>query len=69
MSDISPYEQNVIQAFKDACAANKVKEGGEPGASPDEVTKLLHERGQLSELDTVIDIADIMKGLRNRGRL
>lgn len=64
---MTPYEQNVVQAFKDACEANK--DSDNPGASPSEVTNLLAEREQLSKLDTVIDIADIMKGLRNRGHL
>lgn len=66
--NVSKYEGYIIQAFQDAVAANKEKDG-EAGASPHDVTQLMAERGQLTELDTVIDITDLMKGLRDRGLL
>lgn len=60
---MTSYEQNIVTAFKDLC-----KKNGD-GASPHEVTQELADRGQLSPMDTVIDIADQMKSLRNRGLL
>lgn len=66
---MSPYEEKIVKAFKDVCAKNKEAEGKEVGASPTEVTNLMAERGELAQLDTVIDIADQMKELRNRGYL
>lgn len=59
---MTEYEKKIVQAFKDLCD----KQGG---ASPAEVTTLLQEREELGALDTVIDIADQMKELRNRGYL
>lgn len=64
---MTPYEQNIVKAFKDVCARN-AKEGIE-GASPTEVTHLLEDRKQLSKLDTVIDVERLMRGLRNTGYL
>ena len=64
---MTPYEENIVKAFKDACARN-AKEGLE-GASPAEVTHLLADRDLLSGLDTVIDIERLMRELRNLGRL
>ena len=64
---MTEYESNIVQAFKDVCEANKGTES--PGASPAEVTHLIADRGQISKLDTVIDIERIMRGLRNRGEL
>ena len=64
---MTEYETNIVRAFKDVCESNKGSES--PGASPAEVMNLLADRGQISKLDTVIDIADIMRGLRNRGDL
>ncbi len=61
------YEQNIVQAFKDVCKSNSMN--NIEGASPSEVTNLLAERNQLSKMDSVIDIADIMRGLRGRGYL
>lgn len=60
---MTPYEKKIVRAFRDLCEKQK------NGASPAEVTTLLAERFELSELDTVIDIADIMKSLRDRGYL
>jgi hypothetical protein len=62
---IKDYDKKIIKAFKDASKAN----GPGEGASPTDVTTLLAERGELSPLDTVIDIADLMKELRDLGRL
>jgi hypothetical protein len=59
---MTTYEKNIVTAFQDLCKLNG-------GASPHEVTTELAKRGQLSELDTVIDIADQMKNLRGRGLL
>jgi hypothetical protein len=58
------YDEKVIRCFKDAC-----KNNGSNSASPADVTRLMAERKWLTSLDTVIDIADIMKELRNRGDL
>ncbi len=57
------YADKIIQCFRDLCDKQS------DGASPDEVTKLMHERGWLAAADTVIDIADLMKDLRDTGRL
>lgn len=59
---LSLYDARIVQVFKDLCAKNG-------GASPAEVTHEMHSRGYLSDMDTVIDIADLMRGLRNRGLL
>lgn len=59
---VSVYDARIIQVFKDLCMKNG-------GASPNEVTQEMHARGYLSDMDTVIDIADIMRSLRNRGLL
>jgi hypothetical protein len=56
------YEQHIVTAFQDLCKKNG-------GASPAEVTHLMAERGQLATLDTVIDIVEIMRVLRDRGLL
>ncbi len=64
---MTEYESNIVQAFRDVCKSNKGTES--PGASPAEVMNLIADREQISKLDTVIDIADIMRGLRNRGDL
>ena len=59
---MTDYEQHIVTAFQDLCKKNG-------GASPAEVTHLMADRGQLSKLDTVIDVADLMRGLRDRGLL
>jgi len=66
---MTTHEENVVHAFKDACARNKKADGKDVGASPSEVTALLRERGQCPELDTVIDVERTMRGLRDRGML
>jgi hypothetical protein len=71
-SDLMPraltgYERYIVEAFKALCEENKKK--GIEGASPDEVTKRMARRGELAALDTVLDIADIMKDLRGKGWL
>lgn len=55
-------ESNILEVFRDLCKANGA-------ASPADVLVALYDRGQLSQLDTVIDIADKMKEMRNRGLL
>jgi hypothetical protein len=66
----TPYEEKIIKAFKDICANSVTKENPKGhGASPAEVVAELAERKELSDMDSVIDIADIMKDLRNRGLL
>lgn len=60
------YDQKIIRCFEDACESNADGDG----ASPDEVTKLMHERKWLSPMDTVLDVEKIMRRLRNEeGRL
>ncbi len=59
------YEEKVMRAFRDASKIN----GPGQGASAAEVTELLFQRGELSRLDSCLDIADIMKKLRAEGRL
>jgi hypothetical protein len=56
------YADKIRKAFKDICEM-------QGDASPIDVTNLLRERGQLSSVDTVIDIADIMRELREEGLL
>lgn len=57
------YDDRVCAVFRIVCA----EQGA--GASPAEVAAELKKRGWLSELDSVIDVADIMRELRDRGRL
>ena len=57
------YEGFIIKAFQDLCKKQK------SGASPAEVTSLLAKRKQLTALDSVLDIADLMKDLRGRDLL
>lgn len=59
---LTDYERKIVQAFRDVCAEHG-------GASPHEVTSLMRDRSELSPLDNVLDIAKIMRGLRNRGSL
>lgn len=65
--ELTEYEKNIIQAFKDVCERNKNE--ANPGASPSEVTLLMRERGQVAALDTVIDIERLMRKLRDQGDL
>ena len=67
MTELTIYETNVCKAFRDAC--NQNKDSGSPGASPAEVCSLLHERGQMPRMDSVIDLADTMRELSNSGAL
>ncbi len=52
------YDDKVLEAFKAACDRDP-----EGAASPDDVVKEMRARGTLSSMDTVIDIADIMRRL------
>ncbi|OHD23855.1 MAG: hypothetical protein A2Y38_17350 [Spirochaetes bacterium GWB1_59_5] len=60
---MTEYEQKIVNAFRALCA----EQGG--AASPHEVTERMAKRGELTSMDTVIDIEKLMKGLRNRGVL
>lgn len=59
---MTSYERKIMDAFE---AVSK-KNGGK-GASASEVTEHMINSGTLSELDTVIDIADQMKAMQVRG--
>ncbi len=67
MMGLTIYEANVVQAFRDVCDRNK--DSGNPGASPDEVCRLLHERGQMPRMDSVLDLVDTMRKLSSSGAL
>lgn len=56
------YERKIMDAFEAVSKAN-----GGKGASADEVTKHMTNSGTISELDSVIDIADQMKAMKERG--
>jgi hypothetical protein len=56
------YDEKIIVCFRELCE----KQGG---ASPAEVTELMREKGWLSPFDIVLDIAVLMKRLREEGRL
>lgn len=49
--------------IRDAWRAVSERNGGQ-GASASEVTEEMFRKGELAALDTVIDIADLMKGIR-----
>jgi len=57
MADKS-YDDKVLEAFHAVCARD-----AENSASPSDVVKEMQARDTLSPMDTVIDIADIMKRL------
>jgi len=61
---MTSYERKIMDAVE---AINKANDG--KGASATEVTEFMRNRGTLSELDTVIDIADCMAAMRERGYL
>ena len=56
------YERKVMDAFEAVSKKNNGK-----GASAAEITEYMKNRGTLSELDSVIDIADVMKAMQVRG--
>lgn len=60
MADRS-YDEKVLEAFQAVCARDP-----DGAASPSDVVKEMQTRGTLSPLDTVIDIADIMRRLLGR---
>lgn len=63
-SEPKTYDEKIIACYQHLCSKQA------DGASPDEVTKEMHERGWLSPMDTVIDIEKIMRRLRDQeGRL
>lgn len=55
---VMSYDQKVLEAFKAVCDRDP-----EGSASPADVVKEMQARGTLSSMDTVIDIADIMRRL------
>ena len=55
------YDDEVLEAFDAVCDRDL-----EGAASPSDVVKEMQTRGTLSPLDTVIDIADIMKRLLSK---
>lgn len=57
MADKS-YDDKVLEAFKAVCDRDS-----EGAASPSDVVKEMQARGTLSSMDTVIDVADIMRRL------
>lgn len=59
---MTSYERKIMDAFE---AVSK-KNGGK-GASAAEVTEHMSNSGTISELDSVIDIADQMKAMQVRG--
>lgn len=52
------YDDKVREAFEAVCARDP-----EGAANPSDVVAEMQKRGTLSPLDTVIDIADIMRRL------
>ncbi len=52
------YDDKVLEAFRAVCGRDP-----EGSASPVDVVKEMQKHGTLSPMDTVIDIADIMKRL------
>ena len=59
---VSPYEEVIIKTFQTLCEENGA-------ASPAEVTQRMATDKTLASLDTAIEIADLMRGLRKRGVL
>lgn len=59
---MSNYEKAIVKAWSDLCELNG-------GASPHEVCERLSKQGELAPMDTVIDVADQMRELRDRGYL
>ena len=57
------YNDKIRVCFKHLCEKNP------KGASPAEVTTEMVRREWLSPMDTVLDIADLMRDLRNQGAL
>ena len=57
------YDDKVLEAFEAVCERHKAEPEGERGASPMEVLEEMQRRKTLSAMDTVLDIADIMKRL------
>lgn len=59
---MTSYERKIMDAFQAVSKKNNGK-----GASADEVTAHMTNSGTISELDSVIDIADQMKAMKERG--
>lgn len=61
---ISTYDKKILEAFNAVSEQN-----GGKGASAAEVTAYMAENKTLAAMDSVIDIADCMKDLSDRGHL
>ena len=59
---MTSYERKIKDAFDEVNKAN-----GGKGASATEVTEVMRKNGTISEMDTVIDIADLMQEMAQRG--
>lgn len=59
---MTSYERKIMDVWTAVNAKNAGK-----GASAAEVTAHMQSSGTLSELDSTIDIADLMKAMSNRG--
>lgn len=59
---MTSYERKILNAWETINKSN-----GGKGASAAEVTEQMSKDNTISELDTVIDIADIMKTMADRG--
>lgn len=64
---MTEYQKAILEAFFQVCEANKDK--GLEGASATEVCQQMHINESISPLDSVIDIADQMKEMAERGWL
>lgn len=61
------YQKAILEAFMQVCEENLNK--GIHGASATEVCQQMHKNQTISPLDSVIDIADQMKEMGERGWL
>jgi len=74
---MTSYERKIMDAFEAVSKENGgqgasafeavSKENGDQGASATEVTEYMRKHGTISPMDTVIDIADIMQTMGERG--
>jgi hypothetical protein len=56
------YQDKIRLSFRLACQKNG---GPQKGASASDVTMVMRDKGWISPLDSVIDIADLMKEMGN----
>ena len=64
---MTEYQKAILEAFLQVCEENRKK--NIEGASATEVCQQMHKNATISPLDSVIDIADQMKEMANRGWL